>query len=132
PDASRLLARAARGPAVTNGSAAVVAVPDGPLEVRTRRPGDRVRAAGRDVSLKRFLMDRRVPAQERSALPLLAAGHRVLWVPGQRIEGAEAGERQFVRLELLPGGRHQRWTSRTSSSRRSRSRLASRRSAATQ
>jgi tRNA(Ile)-lysidine synthase len=107
PDGSRLLARAARGPAVSNGSAAVVAVPDGPLEVRTRRPGDRVRAAGRDVSLKRFLMDRRVPAQERGALPLLAAGHRVLWVPGQRIDGAEAGERQFVRLELLPdGSRH--------------------------
>jgi tRNA(Ile)-lysidine synthase len=82
----------------------VVAVPDGPLEVRTRRPGDRVRAAGRDVSLKRFLMDRRVPAQERGGLPLLAAGHRVLWVPGQRIDGADAGERQFVRLELLPGG----------------------------
>jgi tRNA(Ile)-lysidine synthase len=102
PDGSRLLARAARGPAVSNGSAAVVAVPDGPLEVRTRRPGDRVRAAGRDVSLKRFLMDRRVPAQERGALPLLAAGHRVLWVPGQRIDGADAGERRFVRLELQP------------------------------
>jgi tRNA(Ile)-lysidine synthase len=80
----------------------VVGVPDGPLEVRTRRPGDRVRAAGRDVSLKRFLMDRRVPAQERGALPLLAAGHQVLWVPGQRIDGAHPGERRFVRLELQP------------------------------
>jgi len=102
PDGSHLLARAARGPAVSSGSAAVVAVPDGPLEVRTRRPGDRVRAAGRDVSLKRFFMDRRVPAQERGTLPLLAAGHQVLWVPGQRIDGADTGERQFVRLELQP------------------------------
>jgi tRNA(Ile)-lysidine synthase len=100
PDGRRLEARAARGPA-----ADVVAVPEGPLEVRTRRPGDRVRASGRDVSLKRFLMDLRVPARERGSLPLLAAGHRVLWVPGQRIDGADAAERRFVRLELHPAER---------------------------
>ncbi len=100
PDGRSLVARAAPGPAVSSEAAAVVAVPAGPLVVRTRRPGDRVRAAGRDVSLKRFLMDRRVPAQERGALPLLAAGHQVLWVPGQRIDGAEAAEPRFVRLEL--------------------------------
>ena len=101
PDGRRVVARAARGPAAAD----VVAVPDGPLEVRTRRPGDRVRASGRDVSLKRFLMDLRVPAQERGSLPLLAAGHQVLWVPGQRIDGAEAAKRRFVRLELCPVGR---------------------------
>jgi tRNA(Ile)-lysidine synthase len=101
PDGRRLVARAARGPAAAD----VVAVPDAPLEIRTRRPGDRVRASGRDLSLKRFLMDHRVPAQERGALPLLAAGHRVLWVPGQRLDGADMPERRFVRLELLPGER---------------------------
>jgi hypothetical protein len=52
------------------------------------------------VSLKRFLMDHRVPAQERGSLPLLAAGCRVLWVPGQRIDGADAAGQRFVRLEL--------------------------------
>jgi hypothetical protein len=41
-----------------------------------------------------------VPAQERGTLPLLAAGHQVLWVPGQRIDGAEAAEPRFVRVEL--------------------------------
>jgi len=102
PDGRRLVARAARGPAAAD----VVAVPDGPLEVRTRRPGDRVRASGRDVSLKRFLMDLRVPAGERGSLPLLAAGHRVLWVPGQRLDGADAAARRFVRLELFAGGPH--------------------------
>jgi tRNA(Ile)-lysidine synthetase-like protein len=100
PDGSRLVARAARGPAAASAAADVVAVPEGPLEVRTRRPGDRVRASGRDVSLKRFLMDKRVPAQERGSLPLLAAGRRVLWVPGQRIDGVEAAGQRFVRLEL--------------------------------
>ena len=101
PDGRRLVARAARGPAAAD----VVAVPDAPLEIRTRRPGDRVRASGRDLSLKRFLMDHRVPAQERGTLPLLAAGHRVLWVPGQRIDGADTAERRFVRLELHPSER---------------------------
>jgi hypothetical protein len=65
-----------------------------------------VRASGRDVSLKRFLMDLRVPAGERGSLPLLAAGHRVLWVPGQRLDGADAAARRFVRLELFAGGPH--------------------------
>jgi tRNA(Ile)-lysidine synthetase-like protein len=106
PDGRQLVASAARGPATGDASAAVVAVPEGPLEVRTRRPGDRVHASGRDLSLKRFLMDRRVPAQERASLPLLAAGHRVLWVSGQRIDGPVTAERRFVRLELHPGGRH--------------------------
>jgi tRNA(Ile)-lysidine synthase len=103
PDGSRLVARASRGPA----GAAVVAVPEGPLEVRTRRPGDRVRAAGREVSLRRFLMDQRVPAQDRGSLPLLAAGHRVFWVPGQRLDGMDAGPRRFVRVELRSKGGRQ-------------------------
>jgi hypothetical protein len=50
-------------------------------------------------------MDQRVPAQERGSIPLLAAGHQVLWVPGQRIDGAETAARRFVRLELLSAGR---------------------------
>ena len=55
-------AEAARGPAVSNGGDGVVAAPEGwrDLVVRTRRPGDRVRFRGRQISLKRFLMDRRV------------------------------------------------------------------------
>jgi len=103
PDGRSLVARSARGPAASDdATTAVVAVPDAPLVVRTRRPGDRVRAAGRDMSLRRFLMDARVPAQDRGSLPLLAAGDRVLWVPGQRLETAPAGRGRFVRLELQP------------------------------
>src|SRR5262249_9454800 len=65
PDGRSLVARRARGPVASHPGAAVVALPDAPLVVRTRRPGDRVRAGGRELSLKRFLMDRRVPAHER-------------------------------------------------------------------
>lgn len=98
-----LVARADRGPAVSNEKTAVVAVPaEPPLAVRTRLPGDRVRAKGREMSLKRFLIDRRVPADLRAGLPLVAAGRQVLWVAGQTLDApdAEAG-RPFVRLELV-------------------------------
>ncbi len=88
------------GPPVSNPETALVAAPSGePLLVRTRRPGDRVSWGGREVSLKRFLMQRRVPADERESLPLVAAGSRVLWVPGQPSE-ARAGDR-WLGLRLL-------------------------------
>jgi hypothetical protein len=51
------------------------------------------------VSLKRYLIDRRVPADLRPRLPLVAAGSLVLWVPGQPAPAAEPGNR-FVALEL--------------------------------
>jgi tRNA(Ile)-lysidine synthase len=60
----------------------VAAPADAALTVRTRRPGDRIRTRGRQVSLRRFLMDRRVPAELRERLPLVAAGSDVLWVAG--------------------------------------------------
>lgn len=94
-----LEAESAEGPAASNGVTAVLAAPEGPLTVRTRRPGDRVRAKGRDMSLKRFLMDHRVPASERADLPLLAAGSRVLWVPGQELEDDVEAAR-YVRVRL--------------------------------
>jgi tRNA(Ile)-lysidine synthase len=86
--------------AVSNEETARVAAPAGePLLVRTRQPGDRVFRRGREVSLKRFLMEQRVPADERGRLPLVAAGSRVLWVGGQPAEG-RAGDR-WLGLRLL-------------------------------
>ncbi|HUG53878.1 MAG TPA: tRNA lysidine(34) synthetase TilS [Vicinamibacteria bacterium] len=103
PDGTSLVARPVRGPASRGGASSVIALPDGPLVVRTRRPGDRVRAAGRELSLRRFLMDRRVPAQERASLALLAAGERILWVSGQPVESAEGGTGRFARVEVHSG-----------------------------
>jgi len=69
--------------------------------VRTRRPGDRVRQRAREISLKRFLMARRVSAFDRPGLPLVASGREVLWVPGQPAPtpGAAAPGR-FVRVRF--------------------------------
>jgi tRNA(Ile)-lysidine synthase len=54
-----------------------------PVELRTRRPGDRFRPEGGPGTkkLKSWLIDRKVPVERRDALLVLAAGARVLAVP---------------------------------------------------
>jgi tRNA(Ile)-lysidine synthase len=94
PDGRWVVARPLRRPGPR-----AIGVPAGPLTVRTRRPGDRVRSAGREMSLKRFLMDRRVPAADRDRLPVVASGRTVVWVEGQDVDGAP-GSRRHVRLSV--------------------------------
>lgn len=55
-----------------------------PLELRTRRPGDKFQPMGLDVALrlKKFLINRGVPRFERNRLLVLASGNQVLWAPG--------------------------------------------------
>jgi len=52
--------------------------------VRTRRPGDRIRPSGGSGSrtVKRFLIDRKVPAAVRDRLPLIAVSAEIAWIPG--------------------------------------------------
>jgi len=101
PGGSAICATPAPGPEVASDTSAVIVAPEAPLSVRTRRPGDRVRTRGREVSLRSFLMARRVPADERRSLPLVASGRQVLWVPGLPVETAREGARRFVHLEFL-------------------------------
>jgi len=56
----------------------------GPLIVRTRRPGDRIRPLGLagQTTLKRLLIARRVPRAARAAYPLVVAAGEIVWVPG--------------------------------------------------
>jgi tRNA(Ile)-lysidine synthase len=100
PGGLALAAQPCDGALTSNGTTAVVALPAEGLEVRTRRPGDRILERGREISLRRYLMAARVPAEERAALPLVAAGRRVLWLPGLAAETPPAGA-PLVRLELL-------------------------------
>jgi tRNA(Ile)-lysidine synthase len=54
-----------------------------PLIVRTRRPGDRVRAPGGSRKLQDVLVDLRVPAERRDHHPVVTdAEGLLLWVPG--------------------------------------------------
>ena len=60
------------------------------LVLRTRRPGDYLAVNDRlqKKSLKAYLIQEKVPAAEREALPLLADGSHILWVIGHRISSA--------------------------------------------
>ena len=60
----------------------------GPLGVRARRPGDRLRPLGtsRRVKLKEFLRQERIAPSERDGVPLVTAGDAIVWVVGCRID----------------------------------------------
>lgn len=65
------------------------AIPPGAVvEVRNRRPGDRVHPLGApgQRKLKDVLVDRRIPRAERDRLPLLCFEGRIAWVPGVTID----------------------------------------------
>ena len=57
------------------------------LEVRTRRPGDRLQPLGMtgEKKIQDFLTDARVPREWRDRLPLLVANRGIAWVVGYRI-----------------------------------------------
>jgi tRNA(Ile)-lysidine synthetase-like protein len=58
------------------------------VEIRNRRPGDRIRplGAGGSRRLKEVLIDRRVPRARRDRIPLLVVGGAIAWVPGVTID----------------------------------------------
>ena len=72
------------------GEAAAVALDrvSGPLGVRSRRPGDRLRLpglAGRK-KLQDLFVDRKVPRGQRDRVPLVVDRHdRIVWVPGHTV-----------------------------------------------
>ncbi len=60
----------------------------GPLLIRPRRPGDRFVPLGAPGSrkLKSFLIDRKVPVDERGRIPLVLSGDRIAWVVEHEID----------------------------------------------
>lgn len=54
--------------------------------IRCRREGDHFTPLGSKggKSLKKFMIDSKVPADKRNTLPLLACGNEILWIPGVR------------------------------------------------
>ena len=66
-----------------------------PIWLRGRRQGDVLRLAGGSRSLKRLMIDRKIPAPQRDRIPVLADGQGVLAVLGlgmDRERAAEPGE----------------------------------------
>lgn len=60
----------------------------GPLTVRSRRPGDRLRplGLGGEKKVQDILVDARVPAEERDGVPVVADGQGIVWVAGHCID----------------------------------------------
>jgi tRNA(Ile)-lysidine synthase len=80
----------------------------GPLRVRSRRPGDRLRPRGFGLrrKLQDVLTDARVPRARRDRVPLVVRGEEILWVAGVR--ASEFGRpsrttRRCLLLELRAG-----------------------------
>lgn len=60
----------------------------GPLLIRPRRPGDRFVPLGAPGTrkVKSFLIDRKVPVDERGHIPLVLSGDRIAWVMEHEID----------------------------------------------
>ncbi|MCI8888377.1 MAG: tRNA lysidine(34) synthetase TilS [Hungatella sp.] len=57
----------------------------GTLSVRTRRTGDYFMIQGGRKTVKAFMIDEKIPKEERNKILLLAEGQHVLWIVGYRI-----------------------------------------------
>ena len=77
-----------------------------PLEVRTRRPGDRFAPfGGRTRKLQDILVDDRIPRRQRDRLPLVCDQQGILWAVGsRRARRASVNDntRRFMTLKCLP------------------------------
>lgn len=76
-----------------------------PLVVRSRKPGDRFIPLGQEksVKLKKFLINRHVPAEEKNRLPLVLSAGEIVWVGGLAVsEQFKVSEktRRCVRLSI--------------------------------
>lgn len=76
----------------------------GAVYLRPRREGDRIRLSGGTKSLKKLFIDQKIPAAERSRIPVLADDLGVLWVYGfgpNRDRLAETIPALEIRIEEL-------------------------------
>lgn len=81
----------------------------GPIVVRARAPGDRIRLAGGTRKVQDVLVDAKVPRDDRDAIPIVCGGDgRIVWVAGVRADPAAVRERgrgtrlRFRRRDVSP------------------------------
>ncbi|MGN1000000.1 MAG: tRNA lysidine(34) synthetase TilS [Faecousia sp.] len=76
--------------ALTNTLDTFTVCPEGPLVLRSRRTGDEIRLSGGTKSLKKLLIDRKIPADQRLRIPVLADDAGVLGVYGIGVNQSRA------------------------------------------
>ena len=75
--------------------------PEGELILRSRLPGDEITRNGGTKSLKKLFIDRKIPAQQRQRIPVLADDRGVLWVDGIGVNLARLkGTGQAVQIRI--------------------------------
>ena len=82
------------------------------LVIRHRQPGDRICLfdGGGSKKLKDYLIDRKIPAQKRDQLWLMADGSDILWIIGDRISAAykvTAESQRILQAEIKGGSTHE-------------------------
>jgi tRNA(Ile)-lysidine synthase len=75
-----------------------------PLEIRPRRPGDRLRPLGLrgEKKVKNLLMEAKIPSEERDRWPLVCDQRGIVWVVGIRIAErykVKQGTQEVLRIE---------------------------------
>ena len=91
---------------IRNTPNAFTVCPLGGLFLRARKSGDRLRLSGGSKSLKKLLIDRKVPASQRDAIPVLCDERGVLGVYSIGVNldrAARALPAVTVRFEKLEG-----------------------------
>ena len=73
----------------------VTVIPHGTVTLRSRQSGDRIRLSGGSRSLKKLFIDRKIPAAQRDAIPVLADETGILGVYG-------IGVHEERRAETIP------------------------------
>jgi tRNA(Ile)-lysidine synthase len=83
---------------------------DFPLTIRNRRPGDRLhpRGLGGTKKVQDILVDRKVPADRRDMIPIVADARGILWVVGHAVDerclrdSPEEWGKSAVIIEMIP------------------------------
>lgn len=78
----------------------IIATIPSSLVLRARRAGDALRLSGGRRSLRRLMMDRKIPARLRDALPVIAAGDQILGVGGIGVNPEFAAPAHGPALEI--------------------------------
>lgn len=104
PEAGLVLSaqESAPGQVISSGDVALP-VSSGPLTVRNRRPGDRVRTgSGHHRKLQDLMVDAKIPRLDRDRVPLVTASDgQILWVAGLALPGLSRGELASTGMVVL-------------------------------
>lgn len=79
-----------------------------PLVVRTRRTGDylTIDATGARKSVQDYMVDEKIPKQQRNGIYLIAEDSHILWVPGHRISShykIDGNTKRILQIQIRGG-----------------------------